>query len=142
LCFFYFTLKNKLYGWPVSSSFVLFGGLLKKTIITLMIGEKMSDDKILLPSFYDRSGVEKENIPIAGGIPIGIESVFSTGLGIGGAYGSWGESFSNAKLPSFVERRLGESLSDNDILNLSELGFESRQHVPDMSDTESLELEL
>ena len=103
----------------------------------------MSEDKAkLLPSFYDRSGVEKENIPIAGGIPIGIESVFSAGLGIGGVYGSWGESFSNAKLPSFVEQRLGQSLSDVDILNLSELGFDSRQHVPDLSDAENLELEL
>ena len=93
-------------------------------------------------SFYDRSGVEKENIPIAGGIPMGIESVFSTEIGIGGAYGSWGESFSNEKLPSFVEHRLGKSLSNDDILNLSELGFDNRQHIPDLSDAENLELEL
>jgi 3-oxoacyl-[acyl-carrier-protein] synthase III len=103
----------------------------------------MSNDNIpALTSFYDRSGVDKDNIPIAGGVPIGIESVFNTETGIGGAYGSWGESFSNANLPSFVEHRLGRSLSDDDILNLSELGFNSRQHVPDMSDAEHLELEL
>ena len=86
--------------------------------------------------------MERENIPIADGIPIGIENVFNAEAGIGGAYGSWGESFSNAKLPSFVEQRLGHSLGDDDILNLSELGFDSRQHVPDMSDAEHLELEL
>jgi len=103
----------------------------------------MSEDKEkLLPSFYDRSNVEKETIPIAGGIPVGIESVFSPDLGMGGAYGSWGESFSNEKLSSFVERRLGKSLGDDDILNLSELGFESRQNIPNLSEAENLELEL
>jgi 3-oxoacyl-[acyl-carrier-protein] synthase III len=103
----------------------------------------MSDDRVhTLSSFYDRPGVDRDNIPIAGGIPIGIESVFSAEIGIGGAYGSWGESFSNAKLPSFVEHRLGRSLSDDDILNLSELGFYNRQHVPILSDAENLELEL
>lgn len=103
----------------------------------------MSSDKIpVFSSFYNRPGVEKEDIPIAGGIPIGIESVFNAEAGIGGAYGSWGESFSNTKLPSFVEQRLRQPLSDDDILNLSELGFESRQHIPDMSDAEHLELEL
>ena len=103
----------------------------------------MSDDKTLASSsFYDRPNVEKEDIPIAGGIPIGIERVFNTEAGIGGAYGSWGESFSNANLPSFVEQRLGQPLGDDDILNLSELGFDSRQHIPDMSDAEHLELEL
>lgn len=103
----------------------------------------MSNDNIpAYSSFYDRPGVGRENIPIAGGIPVGIESVFTAETGIGGAYGSWGESFSNAKLPSFVEHRLGQPLGDADILNLSELGFDSRQHVPDMSDAEHLELEL
>jgi 3-oxoacyl-[acyl-carrier-protein] synthase III len=101
-----------------------------------------NDETMALSLFYDRSGVEKENIPIAGGIPIGIESIFSSEIGIGGAYGSWGESFSNAKLPSFVEHRLGKSLSDDDILNLSELGFDNRQHIPDLNDAEHLELEL
>jgi len=103
----------------------------------------MSNDTTLaLSSFYDRPGVERDNIPVAGGVPIGIESVFNAEAGIGGAYGSWGESFSNAKLPSFVEHRLGRSLGEDDILNLSELGFNSRQHVSDMSDAEHLELEL
>ena len=101
-----------------------------------------NDTKLTLSSFYDRPGVHKEDIPIAGGIPIGIESVFNSEAGIGGAYGSWGESFNNAKLPSFVEHRLGRPLGEDDILNLSELGFDSRQHVPDMSDVDHLELEL
>jgi 3-oxoacyl-[acyl-carrier-protein] synthase III len=103
----------------------------------------MSNDKSsVFSSFYDRPGVEKENIPVAGGVPLGIESVFNAEAGIGGAYGSWGESFNNATLPSFVEQRLGQPLGEDDILNLSELGFDSRQHIPDMSDAEHLELEL
>lgn len=93
-------------------------------------------------SFYERDGVEKVNIPIAGGIPVGVESVFSNELGIGGAYGSWGTSFSNSELPSFVEHRLGRSLGDEDILNLSELGFDYRQHIPDLDEAQHLELEL
>ncbi|MFN8411920.1 MAG: 3-oxoacyl-[acyl-carrier-protein] synthase III C-terminal domain-containing protein [Anaerolineales bacterium] len=93
-------------------------------------------------SFYERPGVETINIPVAGGIPVGIERVFSKQIGIGGAYGSWGKSFSNAELPSFVEHRLGRSLTEDDILNLAELGFEHRQHIPDLTDEQHLELEL
>ncbi|MCE9647698.1 MAG: hypothetical protein K8S20_17020 [Chloroflexi bacterium] len=95
-----------------------------------------------LPSFYDRPGVDREIIPIGDGIPVGFESVYNSELGIGGAYGSWGESFSNEKLKSFVENRLGEALADSDLLNLSELGFESRQHIPTLSPVENLELEV
>jgi 3-oxoacyl-[acyl-carrier-protein] synthase III len=93
-------------------------------------------------SFYDRPGVEKEVISVGGGIPVGFESVFSEELGIGGTYGSWGESFSNAKMPSFLEERLGETPASDDLLNLAELGFDYRQHIPNLSDAEHLELEL
>jgi 3-oxoacyl-[acyl-carrier-protein] synthase III len=101
-----------------------------------------SENLVKESSFYDRANVEKEIIPIAGGIPIGIERVYNADLGLGGAYGSWGESFSNAKLPSFVEHRIGQPLTADDILNLSELGFNYRQHIPDLNDADHLELEL
>lgn len=93
-------------------------------------------------SFYDRPNVEKSIIPIADGIPMGLEGVYNPELGIGGAYGSWGESFDNARLPSFVENRLGAPLSADDVLNLSELGFDYRQHIPDLDEKDHLELEL
>lgn len=101
----------------------------------------MSEEKKAL-SFYDRPGVEKEIIPIGGGIPIGMESAFSAELGIGGAYGSWGDSYNNSSMPSFLEKRLGTPLNAEDILNLSELGFDSRQHIPLLSPEDHLKLEL
>lgn len=93
-------------------------------------------------SFYDRPGVQQDTIAVGSGIPLGIECVFSPELRIGGAYGSWGKSFDNSHLPGFVEHRLGESLADGDVLNLAELGFESRQHLLDLNDEQHLELEL
>jgi 3-oxoacyl-[acyl-carrier-protein] synthase III len=93
-------------------------------------------------SFFDRPNVQKDNIPVTGGIPFGMESVTNSALGIGGAYGAWGASFNNEQLPAFVGKRMGEPLADNDVMNLSELGFVSRHHIPDLSDAEHLELEL
>ncbi|MBL8051103.1 MAG: hypothetical protein JNM46_07765 [Anaerolineales bacterium] len=93
-------------------------------------------------SFYDRPNVEKSIIPIGEGVPIGLEGVYSAELGIGGVYGSWGQSYSNATLVPFVERRIGAPLNPGDILNLSDLGFDSRQHIQDLDDAEHLELEL
>jgi 3-oxoacyl-[acyl-carrier-protein] synthase III len=93
-------------------------------------------------SFYDRPNVENAVIPIAGGIQLGLEGIYSSELRIGGAYGSWGESYNNSRLPSFVEHRLGASLGADDVLNLSELGFDHRQHTPDLDETQHLELEL
>jgi len=97
-----------------------------------------------VPSFYERAGVKNENIPVAGGIPFGMESVANSKLGIGGVYGSWGQSYSNATLPEFVGERLGlgKPLADDDVMNLSELGFHHRQHIPILNDDDHLELEL
>src|SRR5262245_23411629 len=92
-------------------------------------------------SFYDRPNVEKNIIPIGEGVPIGLEGAYSTELGIGGVYGSWGQSYSNSNLVSFVEKRIGAPLPTDDILNLSELGFDFRQHIQDLTDTQHLELE-
>jgi 3-oxoacyl-[acyl-carrier-protein] synthase III len=95
-----------------------------------------------VPSFYERPNVNKDIIPVAGGIEVGIESVSNSNLGIAGAYGTWGASYDNEKLPIFVGTRLGEPLAESDILNLSELGFHHRHHIPDLTEEQHLELEL
>lgn len=94
------------------------------------------------PSFYERPNVKKDIIPVAGGIPIGIESVTSSRLGIAGAYGAWGNNFNNQALPDFVAYRLGGPLAESEIMNLAELGFHHRHHIPDLTDAEHLELEV
>lgn len=81
-------------------------------------------------SFYERTGVEKGIIQIAGGIPFGIERVSNSAVGIGGVYGTWGTCYDNDTLPQFLEERLGHPLPPNEKLNLAELGFLSRQHLP------------
>ena len=95
-----------------------------------------------IPSFFKRPKVQQEIIPVAGGIPFGVERITNSKVGIGGAYGTWGESYDNLTLPEFVSRRMGSPLSDEDKMNLSELGFVSRHHIQDLTDAEHLELEL
>jgi 3-oxoacyl-[acyl-carrier-protein] synthase III len=86
--------------------------------------------------------VRQEVIPVAGGIPIGIEQVLNPEVGIGGAYGTWGESYDNAHLKDLIEQRLGEPLRDEEKMNLAELGFVNRHHIPNLTDEEHLELEV
>jgi 3-oxoacyl-[acyl-carrier-protein] synthase III len=94
-------------------------------------------------SFYDRPGVEKEMLPIGGGIPFGMERVSNSSVGIGGVYGTWGNSYSNETLPQFLEERLGRPLQATEKLNLSELGFLNRQHVPlNLTPDEHTQLEV
>ncbi|HAV77335.1 MAG TPA: hypothetical protein DCX53_08280 [Anaerolineae bacterium] len=94
-------------------------------------------------SFYDRPDVEMGSISVAGGIPFGIERVTNSSVGIGGVYGSWGASYNNETLPAFLEQRLGRPLLTNERLNLSELGFLNRQHVPlDLTPEEHMVLEV
>jgi len=94
-------------------------------------------------SFFDRPGVEKEVIDVAEGIPFGIERVSNPSVGIGGVYGAWGESYDNENLPMFLEERLGHPLQPNEKLNLSELGFRNRHHVPlNLTREEHIQVEL
>ena len=81
-------------------------------------------------SFFDRPNVEKGVIPVGQGVPFGMERVTNPSVGIGGVYGTWGDSYDNETLPSFLEQRLGRPLFPNEKLNLSELGFLNRHHVP------------
>ena len=89
----------------------------------------MTIDKVKA-SFFDHPNVEKAMIDVGQGIPFGIECVTNSAVGIGGVYGTWGESYDNESLPAFLEQRLGHPLPPNEKLNLSELGFLNRHHVP------------
>lgn len=95
----------------------------------------------IVPSFYDRPQVHVENIPIGEGIPLGIEKVTNPEVGIGGAYGAWGNSYDNESLPRLIQDRTGETLNSAERLNLSELGFWYRHHVPVLKREEHIELE-
>jgi 3-oxoacyl-[acyl-carrier-protein] synthase III len=80
---------------------------------------------------------------VAGGIPFGIEQVTNPSVGIGGVYGTWGDNYNNDTLPDFLERRLGRPLLSTERLNLSELGFFNRQHIPlNMSKEEHIQVEV
>lgn len=107
-----------------------------------MSQDEPTNGQTYVPPFYTRPGVKQEIIPIAGGIPCGIETAFNPALGIGGAYGAWGENYDNTILPFFVAERLGQELTAEDNMNLGELGFHHRHHIPDFSPAEHLELEL
>jgi 3-oxoacyl-[acyl-carrier-protein] synthase III len=94
-------------------------------------------------SFYDHPNVEKEMINVGQGIPFGLECVSNPALGIGGVYGTWGESYDNETLPVFLEQRLGHPLPDKEKLNLSELGFLNRHHLPlNLTPEEHTQLEV
>jgi 3-oxoacyl-[acyl-carrier-protein] synthase III len=90
---------------------------------------KMTIEKTSV-SFFDRPNVEKELIKVGQGIPFGMECISNPAVGIGGVYGTWGDSYDNDALPVFLEQRLGHPVPDKERLNLSELGFLNRHHVP------------
>jgi 3-oxoacyl-[acyl-carrier-protein] synthase III len=92
--------------------------------------------------YFNQPHVLWESIPVGGGIPIGIERVTNVELGIGGAYGTWGKSYDNNSLPNIIEHRLGTPLNDNEKMDLAELGFVNRFHIPDLTDQEHVELEV
>ena len=93
-------------------------------------------------SFYARPHVHIERIPVGSGVPIGIECVTKSAVGIRGAYGTWGDSYNNEDLPRLFEQVMGESLANDEKFNLAELGFLYRQHITALSDAENLELEV
>jgi 3-oxoacyl-[acyl-carrier-protein] synthase III len=93
-------------------------------------------------SFFERPEVKKHEIPVGRGVPLGIASVSHPEVGIGGAYGTWGESYDNKTLPELIEDRLGMSMSEEDQMDLAQLGFVSRHHLWDLSDEEQLDVEV
>ncbi|HTP00591.1 MAG TPA: hypothetical protein VMJ64_04400, partial [Anaerolineales bacterium] len=93
-------------------------------------------------SFYDEDGVEKDVIPVGHGVPFGIKRVTNEQVGIGGAYGAWGQSYDNQAMSALLESQLGTPVPENEKLNLAELGFRSRHHVRGLSDDENLAVEV
>ena len=93
-------------------------------------------------SFFDEKDVEKEIINVGEGVPFGLTSVSNSMVGIGGAYGAWGESYDNQAMPGFLEQRLGQPLPEGEKLNLSELGFKSRHHIELLSNEQNIEVEV
>jgi 3-oxoacyl-[acyl-carrier-protein] synthase III len=95
-----------------------------------------------VPSFYERPGVQLEKLPIGPGIQVGIEQAFNPALGIGGAYGSWGESVDNQDMSQVIARHLGKPLSAEEAMNLAELGFVRRHIIPALTQQEDIDLEV
>ncbi len=92
-------------------------------------------------SFFEENGVEKEIIDVGPGVPFGVTQVTNPQVGIGGAYGTWGESCPNDQLPEALEQR-GIPLTDSDKMELGDLGFVNRHRTPDLSEEEHVELEV
>jgi len=93
-------------------------------------------------SFFDRPEVKKEIIPVGEGISFGFEGIYESKTGIGGVYGSWGKSYDNESLIPLIESWVERSLQEDERMNLDDLGFVSRHHLPTLSDTDHLTLEV
>jgi 3-oxoacyl-[acyl-carrier-protein] synthase III len=94
------------------------------------------------PPFFSQPRVQQETIPIGGGVPLGIARVSHAALGIGGAYGAWGQSYDNVTMRAVIEDLLGEPLGADEAMDLSALGFVHRHFVRPLPAGEELELEL
>lgn len=99
-------------------------------------------DRTAASSFFARPGVQVDEIAVGPGVPFGVERVSHPRVGIGGAYGAWGAAYDNATLPALIEAHLGQALSEAERLNLAELGFLSRHHVPQLTEEEHLAVEI
>jgi 3-oxoacyl-[acyl-carrier-protein] synthase III len=95
-----------------------------------------------VPAFYDQPGVQVEEIPVGGGVPLGIACAENPQLGIGGVYGTWGFCYDNQTLPGFVEKRIGKPIPRDEQLNLATLGFMYRHHSPEMTPQDQVECEV
>lgn len=93
-------------------------------------------------SFYEQPRVKLDTIPVGKGVQIGIERVFHPKIGIGGAYGAWGPEIDNEALVGVLKNHFGDAFSDEDRMDLSQLGFVSRHHAPELTPEEHLELEV
>ncbi|MGE5250419.1 MAG: 3-oxoacyl-[acyl-carrier-protein] synthase III C-terminal domain-containing protein [Bacteroidota bacterium] len=93
-------------------------------------------------SFFEEPGVQKDILPIGAGIPFGYRRVTHPTIPIGGVYGTWGQSYDNNSLRGMVENLLGSALPEKERLNLSELGFVNRHHIPILSQEDNTRLEV
>lgn len=108
------------------------------------MSENHSEDQPGQPgaSFFERPQVTLEQVPVGGGVPLGVERVSNPELGIGGAYGTWGENYDNTNLAGLVEQRLGEPLGESERMDLGSLGFLGRHHIPELSQEQNTDLEV
>jgi 3-oxoacyl-[acyl-carrier-protein] synthase III len=108
-----------------------------------MTGQEKSKlrDISVLP-FYEQPHVRMVEIPVAGGIPFGFESISNPAVGISGAYGTWGKSYDNKTLPKLIEKSIGSPLLENERMNLEPLGFTYRQHLTGISDEDHKKIEI
>jgi 3-oxoacyl-[acyl-carrier-protein] synthase III len=102
----------------------------------------MSTDGQKSTSFFDEKGVEKGMIAVGNGVPFGLMRVSNPRVGIGGVYGTWGESYDNQSLPALIEKRLGRPLPAGEVLDLEELGFVNRHHIASMDIEQNTEVEV
>jgi 3-oxoacyl-[acyl-carrier-protein] synthase III len=93
-------------------------------------------------SFFEQPQVQMQHIPVGKGVPLGIELVSNPKVGIGGAYGTWGEACDNQRLPGLIEQLTGKPLDEREKMNLAELGFLYRHHLLELNPAEQIELEL
>jgi 3-oxoacyl-[acyl-carrier-protein] synthase III len=93
-------------------------------------------------SFYEQPQVQVQQIALGKGVPLGIEMVSNPLVGVGGAYGTWGEGIDNEHLPALIEQLIGQPLEEHTKMNLSELGFLYRHHLQGLSPAEQIVLEL
>jgi 3-oxoacyl-[acyl-carrier-protein] synthase III len=102
----------------------------------------MTGPRLNLTSFFDQENVKVEELPYGSGVPIGVEQVTHTEIGIGGAYGTWGNPVANEHLTEYVEDRVERSLVDSEVLDLAPLGFSWRHHIQDLNDDDHYAVEL
>jgi 3-oxoacyl-[acyl-carrier-protein] synthase III len=94
------------------------------------------------PSFFDQQNVTLEKLPYGLGVPLGIVQITHPEIGIGGAYGTWGDPYDNQSLPQYVESRIGAPLAKDEVLDLAPLGFDWRHHIEDLNDEDHYSVEI
>ena len=95
-----------------------------------------------ITSFFNQPAVEKGVIQVEKGVPFGLTRVSNKALGIGGVYGTWGESYDNSSLPNLLESRMGKPLPPEERLNLAELGFVKRHHISLLDHKQNTQVEI
>jgi 3-oxoacyl-[acyl-carrier-protein] synthase III len=95
-----------------------------------------------IPSFYQQPGVKTDRLPIGDGVMVGFESAQHPEIGIGGVYGTWGDSYDNQALVDFLQSHLETPFPEDERMKLSQLGFVHRHHVPNLSQQENYDLEI
>jgi len=93
-------------------------------------------------SFFEEPEVEKIILPVGSGVPFGLRRVRNAALNIGGVYGTWGDSYDNGSLVDLLAVRLGAPVPENERLNLAELGFVSRHHIPVFDREQNIDIEV